>query len=80
MRCALSLILRTSKLGRRVWLLHAPPALLRAASRLADRERDYRRLFEPLELDITRIRAELDWSPSVSMDEGLASALLHPDG
>jgi nucleoside-diphosphate-sugar epimerase len=67
-------------LGRRVWLLHAPPALLRAASRLADRERDYRRLFEPLELDITRIRAELDWSPPVSMDEGLASALLHPDG
>ncbi|MGE3701778.1 MAG: NAD-dependent epimerase/dehydratase family protein [Hyphomicrobiaceae bacterium] len=66
-------------LGRRVWLLHAPPALLQAASRLARRERDYRRLFEPLELDITRIRTELDWSPPLSMDAGLAAAVSRPD-
>jgi nucleoside-diphosphate-sugar epimerase len=62
-------------LGRRVWLPRAPPALLRAVSHLAGRGRDYRRLFEPLELDTRAIRTELGWSPPLSMDAGLADAL-----
>jgi nucleoside-diphosphate-sugar epimerase len=62
-------------LGRRVWLPHVPPALLRPAFRLAGRERDYHRLFDPLELDSRRIRTLLDWSPPVSLDEGLRRAV-----
>lgn len=62
-------------LGRRVWLPRMPPALLRAVLQLAGRDRDYRRLFEPLELDSSRIRRELGWSPPVPMDEGIARAL-----
>jgi nucleoside-diphosphate-sugar epimerase len=62
-------------LGRREWTPRVSPALLRAAFRLAGRERDYRRLFDPLELDSSRIRSLLGWSPPVSLDEGLRSAV-----
>jgi UDP-N-acetyl-alpha-D-quinovosamine dehydrogenase len=62
-------------LGRRMWTPHVPPALLRTAFRLAGRERDFRRLFCPLELDTSRIRTLLDWSPPVSLDEGLRRAV-----
>jgi nucleoside-diphosphate-sugar epimerase len=62
-------------LGRRMWTPHVPPALLRTAFRLAGRERDFRRLFCPLELDTSRIRSRLDWSPPVSLDEGLRRAV-----
>jgi nucleoside-diphosphate-sugar epimerase len=62
-------------LGRRVWTPRVSPALLRTLFRIAGRERDFRRLFDPLELDSGRIRARLDWSPPVSLDEGLRRAL-----
>ena len=62
-------------LGRRVWTPRVSPALLRTAFRLAGRERDFRRLFDPLELDTSRIRTLLDWSPPVSLDEGLRRAV-----
>jgi nucleoside-diphosphate-sugar epimerase len=62
-------------LGRRVWTPRVPPALLRIALRLARREHDYRRLFDPLEFDTSRIRTRLDWSPPVSLDEGLRRAV-----
>lgn len=64
-------------LGRRVLLPHVPPALMHTAFRLAGRMRDYHRLFDPLELDSSHIRAQLDWSPPVSLDEGLRRAVAH---
>jgi nucleoside-diphosphate-sugar epimerase len=62
-------------LGRRVWTPRVSPALLRTAFRVGGRERDFRRLFGPLELDSSRIRALLDWTPPVSLDEGLRRAV-----
>ena len=62
-------------LGRRVWTPRVPPGLLRTALRLAGRERDYHRLFDPFELDTSRIRIQLGWSPPVSLDEGLRRAV-----
>ena len=62
-------------LGRRVWTPCVPPALLRTVFRTVGHERDFRRLFDPLELDTGRIRALLDWSPPVSLDEGLRRAV-----
>ena len=62
-------------MGREVWLPSVPPALVRTAARVAGRVRDYHRLFDPFEIDSSRIRAALDWSPPLSLDEGLARAL-----
>lgn len=62
-------------MGRSVWTPRVPHALIRTAFGAAGRERDYRRLFDPLELDIGRIRAALGWSPPVSLDEGLRRAV-----
>jgi nucleoside-diphosphate-sugar epimerase len=60
-----------SALGWRVWTPRVKPVLLDAACRLAGRGTDFHRLFDQLELDTSRIRTLLDWSPPVSMDEGL---------
>lgn len=62
-------------LGRRAWLPSVPPSLLRPAFRLAGRADEFRRLFDPLELDCSRIRKQLDWSPPMSLDEGLQRAV-----
>jgi nucleoside-diphosphate-sugar epimerase len=62
-------------LDRRVWLPRVPPVLLRAGFRLVRRARDFDRLFDALELDTSRIRTLLDWTPPISLDEGLARAL-----
>jgi nucleoside-diphosphate-sugar epimerase len=67
-------------LGQRNWIPHVPPALLRTAFHLARRERDFRRLLDPLELDTRRIRTLLGWSPPVSLDEGLRRAVGEPNG
>jgi nucleoside-diphosphate-sugar epimerase len=65
-------------LGRRVWTPRVSPALLRTAFRLTGRDRDFRRLFDPLELDSSRIRTMLGWTPPVSLDEGLRRAVREP--
>jgi hypothetical protein len=39
------------------------------------RARDFHRLFDPLELDTRRIRTLLDWSPPVSLAEGVRRAV-----
>jgi len=62
-------------LGRRVWTPYVRPALLRTALGLLGRSRDVQRLFDPLELDTSRIRALLDWSPPVSLAEGVRRAV-----
>jgi nucleoside-diphosphate-sugar epimerase len=62
-------------LGRRVWTPYASPSLLRAALGAIGRARDFHRLFDPLELDTRRIRTLLDWSPPVSLAEGVRRAV-----
>ena len=52
-----------------------PPALLRTALGLMGRSRDVQRLFDPLALDTTRIRTLLDWTPPLSLAEGVRRAV-----
>jgi hypothetical protein len=52
-----------------------PPALLRTALGLLGRSRDIQRLFDPLELDTSRIRTLLDWAPPVSLAKGVRRAV-----
>jgi nucleoside-diphosphate-sugar epimerase len=62
-------------LHRRVWTPHVPAALVRSAFGLAGRSRDVERLFDPLELDTSRIRRLLDWSPPLTLAEGVRRAV-----
>jgi nucleoside-diphosphate-sugar epimerase len=62
-------------LGRRVWTPYVPRALLRSALGVLGRGRDADRLLDPLELDTRRIRTLLDWTPPVSLAEGVRRAV-----
>ena len=66
-------------LARPVMVPRISPTLVRSAFQLARRGRDYHRLFDPFALDGSRIRATLDWSPPISMEDGLRRALAAPD-
>jgi nucleoside-diphosphate-sugar epimerase len=57
-------------LGRRERLLPIPPALLRAAGKLARRQAVVGRLLESLEVDSGRIGDVLGWRPPYSMEDG----------
>jgi nucleoside-diphosphate-sugar epimerase len=63
-------------LQRRVWTPYVPPALVRSALGFAGRARDVERLFDPLELDTGRIRTLLDWSPPLTLAEGVRRAVV----
>jgi nucleoside-diphosphate-sugar epimerase len=52
-------------------LLPFPPALLQRMARLIGKSREVDRLLGTLEIDSSRIRKDLDWRPSKSMEEGL---------
>jgi nucleoside-diphosphate-sugar epimerase len=62
-------------LGRRVWTPYVPAAILRTGLGLLGRSRDVERLFDPLELDTSRIRTLLDWSPPLTLAEGVRRAV-----
>jgi len=62
-------------LGRRIWTPHVPAALLRTALGAMGRVRDVQRLFDPLEFDTSRIRALLEWTPPVTLAEGVRRAV-----
>jgi nucleoside-diphosphate-sugar epimerase len=62
-------------LGRRIWTPHVPAALLRTALGAMGRTRDVQRLFDPLELNTSRIRALLEWTPPVTLAEGVRRAV-----
>jgi len=62
-------------LQRRVWTPYVPPALVQSALALVGRARDVQRLFDPLELDTSRIRTLLDWAPPLTLAEGVRRAV-----
>jgi nucleoside-diphosphate-sugar epimerase len=58
-------------LGRPAHLLSVPPALLKLAGSVTGKSDAVARLTESLRVDSSKIRAELNWSPPHSMEEGL---------
>jgi nucleoside-diphosphate-sugar epimerase len=57
--------------GSRTWLVPVPDRLIYAAAKIAGRESSARRVLGTLEVDINKTRTLLDWSPPVSVDQGL---------
>jgi nucleoside-diphosphate-sugar epimerase len=62
------------QLGRPPGLFRMPRSVLQALAVAAGRRAELVRLFEPLQIDSSRIRRELGWSPPQSTADGLAGA------
>lgn len=58
-------------MGRRPRLVSLPPVLLLLAGLLTGKSAEVERLLGSLRVDSSRIRRELQWTPSFSMDQGL---------
>jgi len=54
-------------------LFSCPPSLLRAVAGLAGRRAEVDRLTGSLQVDATRARSKLNWTPPVSFDSGIAA-------
>lgn len=67
-------------MGRPARLFAVPPALLKLFLTLLNRPHIYCRLCGSLQLDITRTRALLNWTPPVSVSEGVRATVggIHP--
>ena len=63
-----------SAMGHPARLFYLPPALLQLGATVLNKPGIYQRLCGSLQLDITKTRQLLDWTPPVSVDEGLRRA------
>jgi nucleoside-diphosphate-sugar epimerase len=61
-------------LGHPARLFYVPPSMLKLGSQVANKPGIYQRLCGSLQLDITKTRRLLGWTPPVSVDEGLRRA------
>lgn len=61
-------------MGKPARLFYLPPVLLKLGAQLVKKPGIYQRLCGSLQLDITKTRRLLGWSPPVSVDEGLRRA------
>lgn len=61
-------------LGQPARLFPVPPALLKLGATALNKPGIYQRLCGSLQLDITKARQLLDWTPPISVDEGLRRA------
>lgn len=61
-------------MGQTVRLFYMPPALLRLGATVLNKPGIYQRLCGSLRLDITKTKHVLEWSPPVTVDEGLRRA------
>lgn len=61
-------------LGHPARLFYVPPSMLKLGARLVNKPGIYQRLCGSLQLDIAKTRRLLDWTPPVSVDEGLRRA------
>ena len=61
-------------MGNSARLFYVPPALLKLGASVLNKPGIYQRLCGSLQLDITKTRQLLDWTPLVSVDEGLRRA------
>jgi len=58
-------------LGHPARLFHVPPPMLKLGAQVVNKLGMYQRLYCSLQLDITKTRRLLGWTPPVSVDEGL---------
>jgi nucleoside-diphosphate-sugar epimerase len=58
-------------MGRKPRLVSFPPALVGLAARLVGKESEARRLRDSLQIDVSKARKVLDWTPAVTVDEEL---------
>lgn len=61
-------------MGKPARLFYLPPVLLKLGAQVVKKPGIYQRLCGSLQLDITKTRRLLGWSPPVSVDEGLRRA------
>lgn len=61
-------------LGRPARLFYVPPSMLKVGAHLMGKPDIYQRLCGSLQLDIAKTRRLLNWTPPVSVDEGLRRA------
>lgn len=61
-------------LGYPARLFYMPPSMLKLGAQLVNKPGIYQRLWESLQIDITKTRQLLGWSPPVCVDEGLRRA------
>ncbi len=61
-------------LGHPARLFYVPPLMLKIGAHAVKKTGIYQRLYGSLQLDITKTRRLLGWTPSVSVDEGLRRA------
>ena len=61
-------------MGKPARLFYMPPALLKLGATLLNKPGIYQRLCGSLQLDITKTRQLLDWTPPMSVDDGLRRA------
>ena len=64
-------------MGRPVRLIPVPVSFLRIAGHLTGKSKELERLIGSLQVDISHTRNMLDWTPPVSVDEGLRRAVNH---
>jgi len=64
----------SAAMGKPARLFYVPPALLKLGATLLNKPGIYQRLCGSLQLDINKTRQLLDWTPPVSVDEGLRRA------
>jgi len=57
--------------GSKTWLIPVPDYLIFALAKLARRESYARRVLGSLQVDINKTRTLLNWSPPISLDQGL---------
>ena len=73
-----NLLQRTSAaLGKSVWLIPVPVMALRAGARLAGQDAVVQRLCDSLQVDISKTRRVLGWTPPVKVDDALAKTAQH---
>ena len=61
-------------MGQPARLFYLPPVVLKLGAALLNKPGIYQRLCGSLQLDIAKTRHLLDWSPPVTVDEGLRRA------
>lgn len=67
-------------MGRPVRLVPVPVGLLKAVGRLTGKSQEVERLVGSLQVDISHTQEILDWTPPVTVDEGLRRAVNRVDG